>query len=873
MKITKLLLTSLVFFLIILVIFSFNIIIKDFNYSHKSHNVYPGEVNWTKYYFALNKKKLTNFFLRLTDDSEGLPRVKIYLPEKTTKELLSSIPYSTKQYLKAEILIDNKKKKAKARYFGDNPKNWMFNQKAIRLKVKKSELVNRKRYFEYKPTGDSLLQRYVAYKLTKKLNLLVTDARLIELFVNDKSKGIYIETERLNESFLRRNKIMPINLYKGEAYKNSEKKIGLEFNLDQNPGLWEKISHYNSVDKDDYTDLIRFSNNVKSAESSREKLNQILKFENINLLARAAILEVLLNSENGDHLHNRRIALDVWSGKTHIIPHDFIYEPTKIDNKNFRLDKSTTNLFDVLNQSSEFLEFKYNTLYKVIKEEKIFDEIIKDLKKLKDRYIISSKTDLGSIYRTHIYNKNIDTGNEKEFNDLVKSLKDRERNLINLLESDPKATWENHKKGFNVKIEKFLPISNLVIKFDKEIPKWIILDSNNNQIVDKEDEYFYPSVSGDFKINIKLFANRIPVNKNILSAKNEIITGNTKFTFFVEKNIKPSDLITSNSFTNKKLPLVFSENKATTPSLNNIAILKKDKKKIDIFSGNILLDKDLIIGDEVKILEGTIFMMKKGTSIIFENKVKAIGSNKKPIIFKNFEKNQNWGAIAIHGLKTEGSIFKNIIIENASGKSINGINYFASLSVHSTKNIKFDNILIRNNAKFDDMMHIIYSDDIQILNSNFLNAYADSIDVDISNNILLRNINITNSGNDGIDLMESNADLENVNISLSGDKGVSIGENSLVKIKDSVIKMNKFGVASKDLSKVIIKNSLIKNNNIQLSVYQKNWRYGGSGIIDIKNSTLSALKNNINSDDKGKISISSSNINGSINKTDNVTIN
>jgi hypothetical protein len=111
MKITKLLLTSLVFFLIILVIFSFNIIIKDFNYSHKSHNVYPGEVNWTKYYFALNKKKLTNFFLRLTDDSEGLPRVKIYLPEKTTKELLSSIPYSTKQYLKAEILIDNKKKK------------------------------------------------------------------------------------------------------------------------------------------------------------------------------------------------------------------------------------------------------------------------------------------------------------------------------------------------------------------------------------------------------------------------------------------------------------------------------------------------------------------------------------------------------------------------------------------------------------------------------------------------------------------------------------------------------------------------------------------------------------------------------------------
>jgi hypothetical protein len=60
---------------------------------------------------------------------------------------------------------------------------------------------------------------------------------------------------------------------------------------------------------------------------------------------------------------------------------------------------------------------------------------------------------------------------------------------------------------------------------------------------------------------------------------------------------------------------------------------------------------------------------------------------RKPIIFKKHEDSQNWGTIAIHGTKTQGSLFKNIVIENASGKSINGINYFASLSVHSAKNI------------------------------------------------------------------------------------------------------------------------------------------------------------------------------------------
>ena len=65
----------------------------------------------------------------------------------------------------------------------------------------------------------------ISYKFAKKLNLLVSDVRLVELYVNNKSLGIFIERERLNESFLRRNKIMPVNLYKGEASRNSERKI------------------------------------------------------------------------------------------------------------------------------------------------------------------------------------------------------------------------------------------------------------------------------------------------------------------------------------------------------------------------------------------------------------------------------------------------------------------------------------------------------------------------------------------------------------------------------------------------------------------------------------------------------------------------
>ena len=364
--------------------------------------------------FFLNKEKITNFLFELNNNKEGLPKVEIYIPEKTSNKSLSNIPNSTKDYYRSEMIINNEKKDVRLRYFGDNPINWMFDYKSIRIKTKKSEMVNRKRYFEYKASQYNVLDEYVAFKIAKKLGLLVSEVRLVELFVNDKSVGIYMEKERLNESFLRRNKIMPINLYKGEASRNSEKKIGLEYNLDQNPGLWRKISIYNNVDEDDYTDLIRLSKNIRNAENSPVDLDRILKFENTNLFARASILEILINSYIANYDHNRRVAIDVWSGITHIIPHDIVYEREKISEENFKLDKSTTNLFYVINQSSNFLNKKYETLFKVIKEEKIFDEIIKDLENLKTKYLISQKRDLGKIQRKYVDYEALWTGPENE---------------------------------------------------------------------------------------------------------------------------------------------------------------------------------------------------------------------------------------------------------------------------------------------------------------------------------------------------------------------------------------------------------------------------------------------------------------------------
>ena len=880
MRIKKLLITSSIFFfpflIILIILFCFNILLKDFNYGHKAFNVDAKSMDWAKYSFELKKKKIYNFFLKFkVTDNQGLPKVKIYIPEKTSNKLLSDIPLSTKTYLPATKIIDGKKKDVRVRYFGDNPINWMFDQKAIRLKTKKSELNKRRRYYEYKPSQRRILDEFIAYKFAKKLGLLVSDARLVELLVNDKSAGIYLEKERLNESFLRRNEIMPVNLYKGEASRNSEKKIGLQVNLDNNPGLWTKISFLNLVKKDDFNDLIKFSNDIRRAENSSEKLKELLKFDNIDLFARTEILGIFLNLGINDSTHNRRLSIDVWSGKKHIIPHDIFYSRDEIDEKFRRFDStSSTRLFNVLNQSSKYLNVKYDLLHKIIKEEKIFDEIILDLQKIKDKYLISQKTDLGTIHRKYVLARNtIGAENLEGFNDLIRSLKMREQKIINFLHKNKNTSWQVNEKGFCVKINDLIPISNLIIKFDNPHPKQIILDINDNKIYDKEDMYFFSDSNGKFQINLKLFSNRIPLINNSLTSDNYMVVANTKFNFLIDNNLKPTELMEFNEHTKKKTLIKIDDSDALNASLHNKVIFDDGIEEIKVFNGNIFLKDDLIIDKKTQILEGTVFTMSEGVSIIFENKVEAIGSEEKPIVFKKYSSSQSWGTLALHGAKTQGSLFKNIIIENASGETINGVNYFSALSVHSTSNIIFDNILVKNNSKFDDLMHIIYSDNIKVINSNFLNAYRDAIDVDISKNILFKNTNIVDSGNDGLDFMESTARLEKMSILSSGDKGVSAGENSNIFINDSIFKKNNYAAVSKDMSKVKIENSLLEDNQIQLSVYKKNWRYGGSGNIEINNSKIQALENKLTSDKNGAISISSSNIVGKIKKTKNVVIN
>jgi len=873
----KLFKTSIIFitpFLFILIfIFSLNINIHDWKHGHLSYNMQPRSINWFLYKLELGIKKLSNSFVN--NKEAGLPTVNLIIPEKSSRALLSNIPTSTKKWVKAYYKDDNNLKEVQIRNFGDNPYNYMFAQKSIRLKTKKREMFGRQRYYEYQTTQGYILKDYTAKKIAKRLGLLVSDVRLVELYINGHSSGIYIERDRLNENFLRRNKIMPINLYKGET-QNNENKIGLDNDLYNNSGLWSKVAYFNYMKDDDKSDLSDFLNRLRKAENSIENLNKIFGYTNADIWSNASIFETLIQGQISNHHHNARLALDPWSGKVYLIPHDVLFNSANLKTKNIVLDESNNLLFQILNGSSDFINLKYTKLFDLLDKDRILSKEAKLLEKLKPKILTSQKRDIGLIQQKY-YEKTDNKNYVNKLDQFINSLKLRENTLLNILKSKPKTSWDKHSSGFFIKIDKKIPVSNLNIKFKNSNPKWVAIDINNNFIFDEEDKLFYPNSNSTFFIPVSLYANRIKVsNQNTqISRSSSIETANTKFKFFVENKMQPNNIIGINPFS--KETFIISKNiiPAVSPTIFNRPIINNlpESDVIKTFSGIVNITNDLIISDITKILPGTIFKLTEGSSLIFNKQVIAKGTPDKPIIFmKSNDNNKPWGTVAIHGKGASNSVLKNLIIEGGSGDKIDNITYVSMLSLHDTENIRLENLTLKENFIYDDMLHIIYCNKITIENSIFESSKFDSIDIDISKNININNIIINNSGNDAIDTMESEVNIYNSFLYNSKDKGISVGENSNVKVIKTILKDNDIGLASKDNSFAMVSNSLFDSNNFQLEAYSKNLQYGAPGTINLNNSKLIAKQNIVTSKDNAVIIIKKSEVQGDLKKTGKVKI-
>lgn len=848
-----LLLGSLPFLFILYLTFLYNIIKSDWNYAHKSMYTYQNPFDWFQY---KTKASIVKSIINFRENKIlGLKVKRIYLEEQKQKELLIDTPKSTKIWKEGfHYNQNNKLNTMEARFRGDNPKNWLFEKKHWRIKVKKEDIINQLRYFDYYPFD---FKKYISGKIANDLGLLSPNFNLVELFVNDRSQGVYIESENLNESFLRRKKIMPVNIYKAEQILD-ESVIAIEPNVFNSPGVLTKNATFNQLNYEDKSDLIYYLELIRLSYDDNEYFKKLVNNIGVENWVKFVSYQILTQNFHNDNTHNFRLVSDPWSGT--IIP--IVQDPLIgiLDLKKFNTNYSSNDLILLLNLSSIFNHKKLSYIYEVLDSNKVKDTIL-DYKKIQKKVLISEKRDVDALIENFniikllksIFYQNLSKNDYR--NDRIDFLKNYDEYLKKLqsyFEIKPKGVWKKDYKGFQIVVNGNLPISNLEIYFKDNPPNWIGLDINENGKIDSNEKKFKVDENkGYFSVPYSFYSNRINLtNTTNFQSHIDLEVVNTRFKFITSDTSNPYLIKFKNIFTNKKYLLDKGHLFASPASQLNIPVnLNIEKNKsIKIINDTYNIDNTTIFDSEVIIEPGTKFKLKKDKSIIFRNKVTAKGTKEKPIIFERYD-DENWGTVAFLGKKTEKSKLSNLILDGGSGHvrnnfenknnqyfSIGNIRFISALSVHKASNITFKNINIKNNKKYDDALHIIYSKDIIFDNLQITNSFGDAVDIDMSKNILLKNLIIKNSNNDAVDLMESSVIINNSLLVNSRDKGVSVGEKSILTINDSQIENNKIGISTKDGSLTFVNKTNFEKNNSHIQNYKKNWRYGDGGITIIKKS-------------------------------------
>ena len=844
-----------------------------------------------KSYYKVNliDLKLKNLFDGIyrplvASHEKGLPEKRIYISQKSRNTLLEDLPENIREWQKAFLLYpDGKLRRVKVRHRGDNPMNWAYNKKSWRVKLSKKSLINRRRTFDYiVPQEENQFNTYFTYYVGRLTGVLSPRVRLVELFINDVSQGIYLEREHIDESFLRNNGLMPVNVYKGEQV-GRERQVTISNNLFDNPGLWSKTSVFNQKPEDDFSDLRYALELIRSAETSDISFDRLKNLANYEDWARFSALQTLIQSWHANTIEaNTRLVSDQWKGTI---------RPIIIDGGDLGQNYKDKSTFDIVldagyphpilftyMMSSDFLIEKYKKLYGFV-EAGLITKVADELEALLPAMQRSFSRDYFRYEKVYI-NEHLaspanlkhslmvttDEGMWAEWNKMIGVLRWYQSALREKLEMTPPVHWRKGDGFISLVVDGALPVEQIALELSsgQQIPRVIAWDVDGDGHLSKNDRVIPFRVNGNLiQLSATWVANRVVKNSEISNPKSSIskilqggeyLTVPTGFRIVADVSLDPVSMRAVSSLTDEVFVVGLGSEAGNTPSHRNIPVIEKQQDPVEVWQQQLIIEGNRIVDRPVKILPGTNIRMLPGASLVFRNRVQVEGTVDAPVTIKSDVQGEPWGTVAFHGPNTEESVISHMILENGSGAFVENVRYIGMLSIHEATNIEFRNLTLRNNAIFDDMMHVVYSNDIRLQNCFFDSAFSDSLDVDIST-ISIQGCKITGSGNDAIDLMGAKARIIDSELSHSGDKGVSVGEGSEVMIYNSHIRRNLIGVESKDGSTAYIINSNLMNNNRQINAYKKNWRYGAGGSVVVDKAMFSASENSIKGDKHSNIDI------------------
>ena len=854
----------------------------DWYANHKALNTRIGNVDWVKYGF-----KRTIYDIRqqlFLDDRKGLPQVRLYIPFKSLEALMDNPPDSTKQWRRAFMLYPNGSiERIKVRYRGDNPVNWLYSKKSIRIKTRKKRLLNNRRVLNYNvPQSPTLMELYLGFQTAKDTGILSPDARLVEMFINDQPYGVLVEYDQPGEVFLRNSGQMPVNLYKGEQ-AHIERSEGVELDLYDNPALWEKVAVGNDLPENDSSDLASFLGLIRSAVNDDEAFGKLKRVAPFSTWARFAAYQTLTQNAHNTGYHNQRLVVDPWRGDVSPVINDpqFLWDGglnqwhSRMGVTAYRnapkdeLEIDTQSLFRIYNRDSAFTLAKYRYLYDFLIKDGLLGRARQRIAATTEPLLISAGRD-GDIWQTEIWPGFPFNGPEGKLRGLIgeytSEIAALEAWLIEQLTAAPGAGWQNTDKGLLLGISGGAPLDGVVITLrgGAPVPKYIAWDADADGQLDPGDMAVPFKTKGQTVVlDAAWLANRPAIDTSLYRQTTDyprVLSQPvpTRFALVADVKLEVSGVTGRNALTGKSFDLQQAVVDGAWPSRRNRPVSKTPEPSLQVWSGEKIVDGTQYIDVPVRIEPGTVIRLMPNANLVFRRRVEMLGNARAPVVITPATAGKTFGLIALQGPGTAGSSLRYLDMDNGSGGRLDNIQYTAMLNIHNTRDITLSHLKLRDSRDFDDTLHVIYSDNVLIDGIDIRNANSDAVDIDISTGVRFTGGIIEGSGNDGIDLMSSNASIEGVILSGNKDKGISVGEATEVVVKGSRIEFNQIGIESKDGSVARAIDTTFAGNVTQLNANMKNWRYGSGGQLDVRDSVFTGNNNVIKADKKSTIRVADS---------------
>lgn len=764
--------------------------------------------------------------------------VNLYLPHSSLNKLTNNLPKSGGNAVKATMFIDQDIILGKTRFRGDNYFHWLLPNKSWRFKTKKNSLYNKVRKHNFIiAKSDGLIGNHMSYKLAKKLSLLAPTSKMINLNVNNSSNGIKIMVEQIDESFLRNNRRMPNDIYKGDN-------MGTKFNLGisvptmfTKASLWDKASYNNHYPKNNKIPLDTLFYDISL---DKHKLLDQDSFVNFMLYMD------LTSSYHHDAQHNWILYYDNYYEKFYPIIWDSMgWQPSWMAKKSIHITHSS-ELFKSLYRNYNFVKKKYQRLLSFSKNDK--KEFLLTLNQEVDKVTQKVKQSKHTFTVTGQYRDTQKT--LTALNALKKRIIQRISFIENELLGDVNTSdylYAHIPNGIRLSIDgnKMINAIELQAKSLDNLGKAYISYFHNDTLIKNEIPYTINNEKSLIIFSTTLLAKTNEIFGKPFPGSTSIEFTNATYDITFD-NIPSVDNVKFHIFNKKrqKININKTEHIVTTTFKKQINIVDSNSNiKEEVWSGIKKFSGLNIIHNNILIKPGTTIVLDKNTTLKVFGKVTAIGSKEEPILFKAKDKTKPWNAFALKDAQANGSTFKYCIFKDGSGEKGDLYEYTAMFSVHNVKKLLVENCEFYDSHKTDDMVHVIYSE-ATFKNTKFIRSLSDALDVDISN-LIVDNCEFIDSGNDSIDLMTTNAVVTNTKFTNSKDKGISIGEGSNLLAINNHIKGSEIGMQSKDTSKAYIYNTSFIANKKAIDAYHKNWRYskGGSIYLDkciFENNTYNA---------------------------------